>query len=130
MLGKFVCFFSHLIFSKLTFSKIFFGNSIRVTNKLDPDQDQHLIVPDLGSMSVLIWIQAVYKDNSSFFQGKRYMRLLHICVKYQILVLAKMVCLLKSVISWNVAVLVYKCDYETIILFFFPVICMLTVRKQ
>ena len=40
-------------FQKLTFSKKSFRTTIRVSNCLDPDQDQHL--------SVLIWVQTVFK---------------------------------------------------------------------
>ena len=36
-------------FSKLTFSKNSFRNTIRVSNSLDPDQDRHSVGPDLGS---------------------------------------------------------------------------------
>ena len=35
-------------FSKLTFSKKSFRNTIRVSNGLDPDQDQRSVGPDLG----------------------------------------------------------------------------------
>ena len=35
-------------FSKLTYSKKYFRNDIRVSNALDPDQDQHFVGPDLG----------------------------------------------------------------------------------
>ena len=35
-------------FSKLTFSKKYFMNTIRVTNGLDTDQDRHSVGPDLG----------------------------------------------------------------------------------
>ena len=39
----------HLIFfSKLTFSKNSFGNTINVSNGLDQDQDRHSVGPDLG----------------------------------------------------------------------------------
>ena len=31
-----------------TFSKIYFRNTIRVSNSLDPDQAQHFVGPDLG----------------------------------------------------------------------------------
>ena len=42
MLGNFACFFCRLqIFLKLTFSKKYFRNTIRVSNSLDPDQAQH-----------------------------------------------------------------------------------------
>ena len=34
--------------SKLTFSKNYFRNTIRVTKSLDPDQDRHFVGPDLG----------------------------------------------------------------------------------
>ena len=37
-----------LIFSKLTFSKNSFSNTISVSNLLDPDQDRHCVGPDLG----------------------------------------------------------------------------------
>ena len=36
------------LFSKLTFSKNSFGNTIKVSNGLDPDQDRHSVCPDLG----------------------------------------------------------------------------------
>ena len=35
-------------FSKLTFSKNYFRNIIRVSNSLDPDQDRHPVGPELG----------------------------------------------------------------------------------
>ena len=35
-------------FSKSTFSKNSFRNTIRVSNSLDPDQAQHFVGPDLG----------------------------------------------------------------------------------
>ena len=40
-----------LFFSKfnLKFSKNSFRNTVRVSNGLDPDQDRHLVGPDLGS---------------------------------------------------------------------------------
>ena len=44
---------SSVFFSKLFFSKNSFRNTMRVSNGLDPDQDQQ--------MSVLIWVQTVYK---------------------------------------------------------------------
>ena len=34
-------------FSKTTFSKISFRNTIRVSHSLDPDQAQHFVGPDL-----------------------------------------------------------------------------------
>ena len=37
-----------LIFFKLTFLKISFRNTVKVSNGLDPDQDQHFVGPDLG----------------------------------------------------------------------------------
>ena len=36
-------------FSKLTFSKNSFRNTIKVSNALDPDQDRHFVSPDLGT---------------------------------------------------------------------------------
>ena len=57
MLGNFSCFCCHLpTFSKINFFKKSFRNTIRVSNNLNPDQDQHL------SMSVLIWVQTACKD--------------------------------------------------------------------
>ena len=38
-----------LLFSKSTFSKIYFRNTIRVSNILDPDQARHYVGPDLSS---------------------------------------------------------------------------------
>ena len=35
-------------FSKLTFPKYTFRNTIRVSNDLDPNQDQQFVGPDLG----------------------------------------------------------------------------------
>ena len=35
-------------FSKLTFSKNSFSNTIRASNGLDPDQEPHPVGPDLG----------------------------------------------------------------------------------
>ena len=35
-------------FSKITFSKTSFRNTIRVSNSLDADQDRHSVGPDLG----------------------------------------------------------------------------------
>ena len=37
------------LFSKLTFSKNSFKDTIRMSNSLDPDQDWHFVGPDLGS---------------------------------------------------------------------------------
>ena len=50
MMGNFACFFCRLpiFFSKLTFSKNSFGNTVRVSNSLDPDQAQPFVGPDLG----------------------------------------------------------------------------------
>ena len=49
MQGNFSCFFCRLlIFSKSTFLKNSFRNTIRVLNSLDPDQARHFAGPDLG----------------------------------------------------------------------------------
>ena len=49
MLGNFSFFCCRLLtFYKLTFSKNSFRNTIRVSNRLDPDQDRHSVGPDLG----------------------------------------------------------------------------------
>ena len=37
-----------IFFSKLTFSKNYFRNTIRVSNSLDPDQARRYVGPDLG----------------------------------------------------------------------------------
>ena len=43
MLANFSCFSYHLLtFYKLTFTKHFFMNTIRVPNSIDPDQDRQL----------------------------------------------------------------------------------------
>ena len=34
--------------SRITVLKNSFGNTLRVSNGLDPDQDRHSVVPDLG----------------------------------------------------------------------------------
>ena len=44
MLGYFAADF----FSKTTFSKNYFRNTIRVSNSLDPDQARQYVGPDLG----------------------------------------------------------------------------------
>ena len=44
MLGNFLMIF----FSKTTFLKNSFRNTIRVSNSLDPDQARHYVGPDLG----------------------------------------------------------------------------------
>ena len=44
MLGNFHAFCFRL---QLTFSKNSFKNTIRVSNRLDPDQDRHFVGPDL-----------------------------------------------------------------------------------
>ena len=49
MLGNLSCFWCCLLnFSKLTFSKNSFGNTIRVSNSFDPNQDRHFVGPDPG----------------------------------------------------------------------------------
>ena len=49
MLGIFSYFCCRLLsFSKLTFSNNSFKNTIRVSYKLDPDQDRRSVGPDLG----------------------------------------------------------------------------------
>ena len=47
--GNFSCFFVGCwFFSKSTFSKNSFWNTIRVSNSLDPDQARHFVGPGLG----------------------------------------------------------------------------------
>ena len=49
ILGNFLCFFVVCwFFSKLTFWKNSFRNTISVSNGLDPDQDRHFVGPGLG----------------------------------------------------------------------------------
>ena len=49
MLGNFVCFFVVCgFFLKLTSSKQSLGNTIRMSNSLDPDQTRHFVGSDLG----------------------------------------------------------------------------------
>ena len=69
MLGNFSCFCFHLLtfFSKLTFSKASFRNTIRVSNSLDPDQDQHIVGPDLGPNC----LQRLSADDKSPLAKKR-----------------------------------------------------------
>ena len=50
-----------VFFSKLTFSKNSFRNTIRVSNNLDPDQDRHYICPDLDP-NCLHWLSANNKS--------------------------------------------------------------------
>ena len=48
MLGNLACCLSSAdFFSKLTFSKISFGNNIKVSNGLDQDQARYFVGPDL-----------------------------------------------------------------------------------
>ena len=47
MLGNFSFFFCQLTFSKLTFSKTSFRSTIRVSNRLDQDQDRRSVGPVL-----------------------------------------------------------------------------------
>ena len=48
-------------FPKSTFLKNSFGNTIRVSNRLDPNQVRHFVGPDLG----LICLQRLSADNTS-----------------------------------------------------------------
>ena len=53
MLGNFLYVFylsfAEFFYSNFTFSISFFTNTIRVSNRLDPDKGQHFIGPDLGA---------------------------------------------------------------------------------
>ena len=53
-------------FSKLTFSRKSFRITIRVSNGLDPDQDQHSVGPDLGPN----WLQKLSAGNEKSPAGK------------------------------------------------------------
>ena len=48
MLSNFSCFCFHLNFFKINFSKNFFQIHYQSISNLDPDQDRHLVGPDLG----------------------------------------------------------------------------------
>ena len=62
MLGNFSCFCCRLLaFSKLTFSKFSFRNTIRVSNGLELDQDRCSVGPDLGPNR----LQRLSADNKS-----------------------------------------------------------------
>ena len=54
-------FWSSADFSKLTFLKNSFKNTIRMSNSLDPDQAQHFVGPDLGPNC----LQKLSADDSS-----------------------------------------------------------------
>ena len=48
LLQLFACYCCLLIFFYLTFSKLSFRNTIRVSTSLDPNQDRQSVSPDLG----------------------------------------------------------------------------------
>ena len=65
MMGNFSLFFDVCWqFSKLTFSKNSFRNTIRVSSSLDPDQDRHYVSPDLGPNCFIS-----RRQNLQFFSG-------------------------------------------------------------
>ena len=55
MLGNFSCFccVSADFFQNLIFKKYSLRNTIRVSNRLDPDQIRHFVSPDLGPNCLL-----------------------------------------------------------------------------
>ena len=57
----FHAFLSSADFSKITFSINSFGNTIRVSNGLDSDQDRQFVGPDLDP-NCLQWLSADYKS--------------------------------------------------------------------
>ena len=62
LVGFFVVFFVICgFFFKLSFSKNFIRNTIRVSNSLNPDQAQHFVGPDLGP-NCLQRLSADYKS--------------------------------------------------------------------
>ena len=65
LLSKFhaFCLLICLFFSKSTFSKNSFWNTIRVSNSLDPEMAQHFVEPDLGPNS----LQMLSADNTGLF---------------------------------------------------------------
>ena len=48
MLGNFSAFILSTDFFENYFFENFFGNTISLSNSLDPDQDRHFVGPDLG----------------------------------------------------------------------------------
>ena len=48
LLDNFALFCRLMLFSKSTFMKNYFRNTIRVSNSLEPDQARHFVGPDLG----------------------------------------------------------------------------------
>ena len=56
MLGNFTCIFPSDIYVKLTFQSktFFFRDTIRVSNSLDPDQDQHIVGSGLGAANEIL----------------------------------------------------------------------------
>ena len=72
--------FACSFFSKSTFTKKSFTNSIRVSNSLDPDQAQHFVEPDLGPNCLL----RLSAEDASRLLGKEltsslYTIQIHIC---------------------------------------------------
>ena len=62
MLANFTFYFSSAeFFSKLTFS-IFFRNTTRMSNSLDPNQARHFVGPDLGPKG----LQRLSADDKSY----------------------------------------------------------------
>ena len=61
-------YFCHLLifFSKFTFLKNSFRNTVRLSNSLDPDQARHGVGPDLGP-NCLQWLSA---DDRSLEEGE------------------------------------------------------------
>ena len=66
---NFACIFVNCrFFSKSTFFKKSFKNTIRVSNSLDPDQARHIVGPDLGPNC----LRSLSADDSSRQRGKFY----------------------------------------------------------
>ena len=69
--------FSHFLssadfFSKLTFSKNYFRNTIRKSNSMDPGQAQHFVQPDLNpncmtfhGITEIIFLKSIFKKKKT-----------------------------------------------------------------
>ena len=78
---SFLCCRLLAFFSTLTFSKKYFGNTIRVSNGLVPNQDCSFVGPDLGPDCLH---RSPADDKSPSLQGKSYMHILKKCLCYML----------------------------------------------
>ena len=74
MLGNFSCFCCHLLtFSKIKVFKKSFRNTIRVSNRLDPDRAQQNVGPDLGP----ICLQRLSEDNKKLLLSRKELNIIN-----------------------------------------------------